>query len=55
MLRCAFCLREIEDAKRAWKGREEHFFCSEFCADMESTEFLFRSQESSAEPDPHGR
>jgi hypothetical protein len=54
MARCAFCLREV-DAKEAWKGSQGHFFCSEFCADMEPT-YLFPPEVSSAEPpDPQPR
>jgi hypothetical protein len=36
-MHCAFCGRPIK-AKSAWKGANEQFYCSEFCADSEGTE-----------------
>jgi hypothetical protein len=36
-MQCAFCSRAIK-AKSAWKGARDQFYCSEFCADSQTTE-----------------
>jgi hypothetical protein len=36
-MQCAFCSRPLE-AKSAWKGASEQFYCGEFCAEAESPE-----------------
>lgn len=36
-MECAFCGRPI-NAKSAWKGASDQFYCGEFCADSEGTE-----------------
>jgi hypothetical protein len=36
-MHCACCNRPI-DAKSAWKGASQQFYCSEFCADAEAPE-----------------
>lgn len=36
-MQCAFCNRSI-NARSAWKGASEQFYCSEFCADSEGTQ-----------------
>jgi hypothetical protein len=33
-MRCPCCRQTIEPG-RAWKGSDNHFYCSEFCADSE--------------------
>lgn len=33
-MQCAFCGKRVE-AKSAWKGARDQFYCSEFCADSE--------------------
>jgi hypothetical protein len=35
-MRCVFCHQEI-NRKTAWKGSAGRFYCSEFCADSETT------------------
>ena len=34
---CA-CCRENISPLTAWKGQSDHFYCSEFCADIETIE-----------------
>jgi hypothetical protein len=36
-MQCALCSRSI-NARSAWKGANEQFYCSEFCADSEGTQ-----------------
>jgi hypothetical protein len=36
-MKCAFCGRSIEP-KSTWKGTGNQFYCSEFCADSETSE-----------------
>jgi hypothetical protein len=36
-MQCAFCGRPIEP-NSTWKGSDDQFYCSEFCADSEAPE-----------------
>ena len=36
-MQCALCSRSI-NARSAWKGANEQFYCSEFCANSEETQ-----------------
>lgn len=34
---CAFCRKDI-NRLAAWKGQSDQFYCSEFCAEVETME-----------------
>jgi hypothetical protein len=47
-IRCAFCLRELDDPRERWKDKYGLFFCSEFCAESDPQRLLIRPDQRDA-------
>lgn len=48
---CPCCRKDI-DPRASWKGRSEQFYCSEFCAEVETADIVHAPFEQHAAAQP---